>query len=146
MSEMLYVGYGNSETFLRDRPEAVPVNVDTITENHTGKEYGIGRAVTYLALSYHEPGSDEVAYLYVKIDAWQTLQGRPFAQDEAEAMKLHRERAESALFAAQVYLGTQGVPWRQRVAAFPSDIKMLEGDASWLLYDKEINRFHLAAA
>lgn len=145
MSEncILYVGYGSAEAWLRDHPIGIKVNVDTITEEHSGSS-GLGHAYTWLVLSYHEQGTDEVSYLQVKIDGWQTVNGKPFAQSEAEALKIHQRRAESALGAAQDWLTSQGVPFRRSVIAMPRDTKILEGDASWLKYHKDSDEFGVA--
>lgn len=138
---ILYVGYGSSEAFMRDRPAECRVNVDTITEQSSGGQYGLGHAYTWLLLSYHEQGTDEVSYLQVKIDGWQTVHGEPFAQDEAGAIAVHRRRADSALGAATDWLTSQAVPYRRAVIAMPRDLKILEGDASWLQYHKEGDEF-----
>lgn len=140
MSEILFVGFGTAEAWLECKPIGLRVNVDTITENHSG-QHGLGRATTALVLSYHETGSDEASYLYVPIDAWQTFNGAPFVPDEKAELEKHQKRGESALEAALSWLRLMGIPYRRAVAAFPANLSRLEGRASWLRYDKEAGTF-----
>lgn len=141
MTRNVFIGYGQAENWLQNHPAGLPVNVDTITEERSSGQYDLGRAVTYLVLSYHEQGIDEVHYLQVRVDAWQTIHGKPFAQNEDEAMKIHQRRAETALAAAEDWLHSQGIPFRRAVISIPDQHKMLEGNASWLHYYKDTDEY-----
>lgn len=146
MSDILYVGYGTAEAFERERPIGAPVNVSTITEDRSGA-YGVGRAVTTLVLSYHEEGSAEVAYLYIPIDQWQTLHGEPLGDNTDAITKLHQHRAETAKAAAVTWLDYEAIPYREgAVISFPQDLILLEGSASWLVYDKVPGTFRAVLA
>lgn len=144
MSEILHVGYGTSEAWLRNRPVNERVNVCArVTEKST--EYGIGTTTVHLVLSYHEAGSDEVDYLQVRIDAFKTHGGDLLGAPQ-DSFERHEKRRRSALTAAEAWLAACGIPYREALIDVPEGHTQIEGHASWLVFDPETSTFSVGTS
>lgn len=127
------------EAALREVGPLGRFNVDTPTIT-TGGSHGIETATAYLVISYHDQGAGEVFYLMRRIDQYQTINGQFMEPGEGDK---HRQRKESAQLAAEAWLAREQIPYRRALIAVPEGLRLLEGEAEFLLYDKESDRYTL---
>lgn len=127
-----YIGFADSEKFLEAVERERQINLDVSRKaGRPDRRFGIAVDCTVLTLSQVQ--GDEVLYFQHVTHRYQTNGGQVMDLDETKHVRLARQVLEIT----QEYLNEQGVSWRQALLAMPRNYTTLDGDATFLRYDKE---------
>lgn len=143
MSE--FVGFSSTTDWLAAIDTYMPVNADVVTMQDPSSHAGLTHATTYMILSQHQGGEDfsEILYCQVMVDRFEMVNGEPL-EAPAEAGR-HEQRSTSAQVVMVAWLEQHQLKFRRAVLAAPKDLRMLEGNADFLRYDKEHGVYVLRA-
>lgn len=133
-----FVGFGSAAEWKSAINQERQVNVAVITEIGPTNKMGLASGTSYLVLS--QLRDDEVLYLLVPVTRFQAMGGRPFEREVDQ----HARRGETAQAIAVAWLDRAGIPHRTAVMATPRNLKLMEGTAEFLHYDKEADSYVMA--
>ena len=131
MSAKHFIGFGLLEDWRWAIDPARPVQADCIVDsNGHAKNVSLTYWKQVIVVSQSKDG--DVAYCRIVVDTYKSMNG---VTPAFEADK-HRRHAETAWAVIQTWLAEQGLRWQRAVVATPRNLKMLEGYADCLRYDK----------
>jgi hypothetical protein len=126
-----YIGYTTLENFAHDARPEMPVNVVEVIEPGKFSKHGLCM-VTSLVLATQTAGKD-VHYCRIPVSFYQSMDGHTPLFPKTDHVKLARQ----ALAVVEQFLQGEGFDTRSAVVAMPRSLKLLEGAADCLRYDKE---------
>ena len=137
MNEKLFIGYGSLEGLLDSHPTGAPVFISLNEEQGQPGQYGI--ALHTFALIVSDIRDGHARYCRIVLGRVQTINGEVFDTGSRERT---RQRALSAYRLIEEYIITRhGFTVESAMIAMPRDLKLLDGWADFLRYDKEADRF-----
>ncbi len=137
MNEKLFIGYGSLEGLLDSHPTGAPVFISLNEEQGQPGQYGV--ALHTFALMVSDIRDGHARYCRMVLGRVQTIGGEAFDTGSRERT---RRRALSAYRLIEEYIITKhGFAVESAMIALPRDLKLLDGWADFLRYDKEADRF-----
>ena len=137
MNDKLFIGYGSLEGLLDTHPADAPVFLSLNEEQGPPGQYGI--ALHTLALTVSDIRDGHARYCRMVVGRVQAIGGEAFDTGSRERT---RQRALSAYRLIEEYIITRhGFTVESAMIAMPRDLKLLDGWADFLRYDKEADRF-----
>ncbi len=137
MNEKLFIGYGSLEGLLDSHPTGAPVFISLNEEQGQPGQYGV--ALHTFALIVSDIRDGHARYCRIVLGRVQTINGEVFDTGSRERT---RQRALSAYRLIEEYIITRhGFTVESAMIAMPRDLKLLDGWADFLRYDKEADRF-----
>jgi len=137
MNEKLFIGYGSLEGLLDTHPTGAPIFLSLNEEQGQPGQYGV-RLNTF-ALIVSDIRDGHARYCRMVLGRVQTMGGEAF---DAKSRERTRRRALSAYQIIEEYIITRhGFSVESEMIAMPRDLKLLDGWADFLRYDKEADRF-----
>jgi len=137
MNEKLFIGYGSLEGLLDSHPTGAPVFISLNEEQGQPRQYGV--ALHTFALIVSDIRDGHARYCRIVLGRVQTINGEVFDTGSRERT---RQRALSAYRLIEEYIITRhGFTVESAMIAMPRDLKLLDGWADFLRYDKEADRF-----
>jgi hypothetical protein len=131
-----YIGFADSDKFLAavDRSRSINLNV--------GRKFGrpdrrFGVAIDSTVITMSQVQGDEVLYFEHVTNRYQTIGGRVMDMDEGKHVRL----AEQVQEIAKQYLTDRGVTWRDALLSMPRSYITLDGESTFLKYDKTSDSF-----
>lgn len=137
MHEKQFIGYGSLEGLLDTHPTGTPVFISLNEEQGQPGQYGI--ALHTFALTVSDIRDGHARYCRMVLGRVQMINGESFDTGSRERT---RRRALSAYQLVEEYIITRhGFTIESAMIAMPRDLKLLDGRADFLRYDKEADRF-----
>ena len=137
MNEKLFIGYGSLAGLLDSHPTGAPLFLSLNEEQGQPGQYGV-RLNTF-ALMVSDIRDGHARYCRMVLGRVQTIGSNAFDTGSRERT---RQRALSAYWLIEEYIiNRHGFPVESAMIAMPRDLKLLDGWADFLRYDKEADRF-----
>lgn len=130
-----FIGYGSLENLVAETtPNAVSANL--VEETSQPGKYGLYLNRLYAVVSVLDH-KEHVHYCRISLGNIQMVNGNPLSRDEQI-----KERAQGGFKIIKAWLQDQGCRVSPSVVAIPRNLKLLDGQACFLAYDKESDRFY----
>ena len=137
MHERLFIGYSSLEGLLDTHPADAPVFLSLNEEQGPSGHYGI--ALSTFALTASDIRDDHARYCRMVLGRVQTINGQAFDTGSRERT---RQLALSAYhLVEEQIISRYGFTVENAMISLPRDLKLLDGWADFLLYDKAADRY-----
>jgi hypothetical protein len=131
-----FIGFGTLEDWLEAIDSSCPVQADCVVEQDgTNKPLGLAYYKQVIVVS--QPARDSVLYARVVVDRYDSMNGHTPIFDEEK----HLRRSKSAWEVTRTWLIEHGLTVQRAVVAMPRSLKLLEGHAEFMRYDKESDTY-----
>lgn len=137
----VFIGFSSFEGWLSAIDRQRPVNAICLVDAHLANGHGL-YAVEHLVEVSQVTEHGDVYFARTAVDRYDSPDGvAPLFHEER-----HADRAPSGWALTQAWLAEQGLQVRQAAVSTPRDLKMLEGSAGFMRFDKDTQRWIRAAA
>lgn len=135
-----FIGFGTLADLVAALDRAAPVQADCVTDfSGQNKRLGLTYYKQVIVVSQPAPHGN-VLYCRIIVDQYESMNQSPLFHPEQ-----HLRRAETAWAVVHAWLVEQGLTLQRAVVATPRSLKLLEGHADCLHYDKESDTWLRAA-
>lgn len=134
--KQIFVGFADSDKFLAAVDKNLPVNL-SISRKHGKPDRRFGMAIDSTVLNMSQAQPNEVIYFQHVVHKYQVLHGEIFGRDTGKVGRL----AEQVRVLTEQYLTERGISWRDAMVSAPVNYVMLDGEPTFLKWDKESDSF-----
>ena len=132
-----FIGYGSLEDWAEAISTHEPVYACPLTE--PDKPNAQGMRTDRLVITCSQPDDrGHVHYCRLRVGFLQYIGDTPINQDHEE----RKQRLDQAWEIVETWLRDRGFTIRRAAVAVPVDLKLMDGWAGFLRWDKETKRFH----
>ncbi len=135
-----FIGFADSDKFIEAIDRVRPVNLMIGRKSgKPDKQFGLSIDSSLLIISQIQ--GDEALYFECVTYRWRVLNGESMDLDQDKPQRL----ADQAYEAAKHYLDIHGIQYREAMLAMPASYIKMEGQATFLHWDKDSESYSYRA-